>query len=150
MTKTKNKTNVVSFIVICIFVDFVIKLSSLKVHKYVQLSIKCVFTSFVFPDQLSNKILENCVQRTMFIDLNNVQRMVFIEISLHNHCCILVVQLQWLRSRLTIWGSSFVKIAKLIVVKFTLPHKHTTHVPGYIVRMTTMLMRTETLARTRV
>lgn len=88
MTKTKNKTNVVSFIFICIFVDFVIKLSSLKVHKYVQLSIKCVFTSFVFPDQLSNKILENCVQRTMFIDLNNVQRMVFIEISLHNHCCI--------------------------------------------------------------
>lgn len=88
MTKTKNKTNVVSFIFICIFVDFVIKLSSLKVHKYVQLSIKCVFTSFVFPDQLSNKILENCVQRTMFIDLNNVKRMVFIEISLHNHCCI--------------------------------------------------------------
>lgn len=88
MTKTKHKTNVVSFIFICIFVDFVIKLSSLKVHKYVQLSIKCVFTSFVFPDQLSNKILENCVQRTMFIDLNNVQRMVFIEISLHNHCCI--------------------------------------------------------------
>lgn len=141
MTKTKNKTNVVSFIFICIFVDFVIKLSSLKVHKYVQLSIKCVFTSFVFPDQLSNKILENCVQRTMFIDLNNVQRMVFIEISLHNHL---------LRSRLTIWGSSFFKIAKLIVVKFTLPHKHTTHVPGYIARMTTMLMRTETLARTRV
>lgn len=125
-------------------------LRSLKVHKYVQLSIKCVFTSFVFPDQLSNKILENCVQRTMFIDLNNVQRMVFIEISLHNHCCILVVQLQLLRSRLTIWGSSFVKIAKLIVVKFTLPHKHTTHVPGYIARMMTMLMRTETLARTRV
>lgn len=146
MTKTKNKTNVVSFIFICIFVDFVIKLSSLKVHKYVQLSIKCVFTSFVFPDQLSNKILENCVQRTMFIDLNNVQRMVFIEISL----VFLVVQLQLLRSRLTIWGSSFVKIAKLIVVKFTLPHKHTTHVPGYIARMTTMLMRTETLARTRV
>lgn len=142
-TKTKNKTNVVSFIFICIFVDFVIKLSSLKVHKYVQLSIKCVFTSFVFPDQLSNKILENCVQRTMFIDLNNVQRMVFIVVFL-------VVQLQLLRSRLTIWGSSFVKIAKLIVVKFTLPHKHTTHVPGYIARMTTMLMRTETLARTRV
>lgn len=150
MTKTKNKTNVVSFIFICIFVDFVIKLSSLKVHKYVQLSIKCVFTSFVFPDQLSNKILENCVQRTMFIDLNNVQKWFLLRFLFTITVVFLVVQLQLLRSRLTIWGSSFFKIAKLIVVKFTLPHNHTTHVPGYIARMTTMLMRTETLARTRV
>lgn len=150
MTKTKNKTNVVSFIFICIFVDFVIKLSSLKVHKYVQLSIKCVFTSFVFPDQLSNKILENCVQRTMFIDLNNVQKWFLLRFLFTITVVFLVVQLQVLRSRLTIRGSSFFKIAKLIVVKFTLPHNHTTHVPGYIARMTTMLMRTETLARTRV
>lgn len=55
----------------------------------VPLSIKCVFTSFDFADQLSNKILVNCVQRIlitsqyilMYIVLNNVYRMIFIEIS---------------------------------------------------------------------